>query len=358
MATIRDVAKLARVSPATVSRVLSGKGAVSEATRRRVLDAMAALNYEPNALGRNLRKQETKTVIVLIPDIKNPFFSEIIRGIEDVAIREGYTILLGNTDNDVKREAEYLRILNAKRADGLILTTARVEKDHILALARQKPVVLACEYLLDADVPSVSIDNVSSTRKATAHLLSLGHTRIAHLTGPLHVIISRDRLQGYQQALHQHGLSVDPALVQEGDWTLDSGYLLMRKLLALAHPPTAVFAANDEMAIGAIRAVRERGLRVPDDIAIVGFDDIAYAAYVDPPLTTVAQPCYEIGRTAMEMVLHLIRGEPIPQPQRVLEDRLVIRRSCGTPRRRNDKGSGARMPVEGPIHQSKGRGKA
>lgn len=196
-------------------------------------------------------------------------------------------------------------------------------------MARQFPIVLACEYLEGADIPTVSIDNISSARKATEHLIRLGHCRIAHLSGPMNIILSRDRLRGYQQALAQHELEADAALVQEGDFTYESGYNLTLKLLALEKPPTAIFAANDEMAIGAIKAVRHRGGRVPDDVAVVGFDDIQMASIFEPSLTTIAQPMFEIGQKAMELLLALIEGTSARRRQLVLPDRLVIRDSCG-----------------------------
>ncbi|GAD14375.1 transcriptional regulator [Geobacillus kaustophilus GBlys] len=323
------MAKRANVSTATVSRVLRNAGNVTEETRQRVLEAIEALNYQPNVLGRYLRRMETETVLVVVPDITNPFFSKVLRGIEAVALKHGYQVLLGDTQNDVRLEEQYLNLLPQRQVDGMIFLTARIRKELVEEMARQFPIVLACEYLEGADIPTVSIDNISSARKATEHLIRLGHCRIAHLSGPMNIILSRDRLRGYQQALAQHELEADAALVQEGDFTYESGYNLTLKLLALEKPPTAIFAANDEMAIGAIKAVRHRGGRVPDDVAVVGFDDIQMASIFEPSLTTIAQPMFEIGQKAMELLLALIEGTSARRRQLVLPDRLVIRDSCG-----------------------------
>ncbi|MGG3905415.1 LacI family DNA-binding transcriptional regulator [Geobacillus stearothermophilus] len=329
MASIKDVAKRANVSTATVSRVLRNTGNVTEETRQRVLEAIEALNYQPNVLGRYLRRMETETALVVVPDIMNPFFSKVLRGIEAVALKHGYQVLLGDTQNDARLEEQYLNVLPQRQVDGMIFLTARIRKELMEEMARQFPIVLACEYLEGADIPTVSIDNISSARKATEHLIRLGHCRIAHLSGPMNIILSRDRLRGYQQALAQHELEADAALVQEGDFTYESGYNLTLKLLALEKPPTAIFAANDEMAIGAIKAVRHRGGRVPDDVAVVGFDDIQMASIFEPSLTTIAQPMFEIGQKAMELLLALIEGTSARRRQLVLPDRLVIRDSCG-----------------------------
>jgi len=312
-----------------VSRVLRNTGNVTEETRQRVLEAIEALNYQPNVLGRYLRRMETETVLVVVPDITNPFFSKVLRGIEAVALKHGYQVLLGDTQNDARLEEQYLNVLPQRQVDGMIFLTARIRKELMEEMARQFPIVLACEYLEGTDIPTVSIDNISSARKATEHLIRLGHCRIAHLSGPMNIILSRDRLRGYQQALAQHELEADAALVQEGDFTYESGYHLTLKLLALEKPPTAIFAANDEMAIGAIKAVRHRGGRVPDDVAVVGFDDIQMASIFEPSLTTIAQPMFEIGQKAMELLLALIEGTSARRRQLVLPDRLVIRDSCG-----------------------------
>ncbi|MFC4766306.1 LacI family DNA-binding transcriptional regulator [Effusibacillus consociatus] len=329
MAKINDVARLANVSTATVSRVLSNADNVTEETREKVLEAIQRLKYQPNILGRYLRRMETKTVLVVVPDITNSFFSKILLGIESVAVKSGYQVLLVDTQNSVHLEVEYLNLLRQKQVDGMILLTARMNREEIEEIAEQFPVVLACEYLEGSRIPTVSIDNISSARKATEHLIQLGHRRIAHISGPMNIVLSRDRLRGYQQAMTQYELEIDPVLIQEGDFSYEIGYNLAMKFLALENPPTAIFAASDDMAIGAVKAVREQSLNVPKDIAVVGFDDVKIASIFEPSITTIAQPMYEIGTTAMELLVKLINGNQLKRRQYVLEDQLIIRETCG-----------------------------
>ncbi|MED0714933.1 MULTISPECIES: LacI family DNA-binding transcriptional regulator [Aeribacillus] len=328
MVRISDVAKMANVSTATVSRVLSNSGNVKKETAEKVLEAIKKLNYQPNLLARQLRRLETKTVLVVVPDITNTFFSKILRGIEQVAIENDYEVLLGDTGNSLEREKGYLDILRQKKADGMILLTARLESHLLEEISHEFPVVLACEYLEGSDIPTVSIDNISSARKATEYLISLGHKRIGFLSGPMDVILSRDRLKGFKQGMMQHDIAIEPNLIQEGDFSFESGFNLMTKLLALTEPPTAVFASSDEMAIGAIKAIKAKGLKVPDDISIVGFDDIKFASIFEPALTTVSQPMFEIGQKAMELLIKLIQKDKLEKTQYILEDQLVIRETC------------------------------
>jgi LacI family transcriptional regulator, repressor for deo operon, udp, cdd, tsx, nupC, and nupG len=329
MSTMIEVAQLANVSVATVSRVLWNTDPVKPATRDRVLNAIKALNYQPNILARQLRRKETNSILVVVPDITNSFFSKVLLGIETVAHKFGYQVLLGDTQNDVKRELQYVDLLRQKRADGMILLTARMKHIYIEEIAEQYPVVLACEYLEGSTVPTVSIDNISSAKKLTDHLIALGHRRIAFISGPLEVIVSRDRLKGFKQSFTQHELEIDPLLIHEGDFSLESGFNLVRKLVALENKPTAVFASNDEMAIGAIKGAKSLGLHVPTDIAVVGFDDIKMAAICEPELTTIAQPAFRIGKDAMELLIQLMNQEPITKRYHVLEDQLIVRSSCG-----------------------------
>jgi LacI family repressor for deo operon, udp, cdd, tsx, nupC, and nupG len=329
MIKLKDVANLANVSTATVSRVLANKDTVSEETKAKVLEAVNMLNYLPNLLGRQLRKLETNTILVVVPDITNTFFSEVLRGIAQAARQNGYRVLLADTQNYIDSELDFLNYLRQKQVDGVILLTARTDSGLIQEFSHDYPIVLACEYYEGSSIPTVSIDNISSSRKITDHLIQLGHRRIAHISGPLNVVINRDRLKGYKQALAQHSLEMEPVLFQEGDFTIESGYNLMKKLLAVEHAPTAVFAANDAMAIGAVQAIKSSGLQVPGDIAVVGFDDIQMASILEPSLTTIAQPVFEIGVTSMNLLARLMKKEEIQKRHFVLEDKLVIRESCG-----------------------------
>jgi LacI family repressor for deo operon, udp, cdd, tsx, nupC, and nupG len=327
-----DVAKLANVSPATVSRVLCHPELVSKETKQKVLDVINQVNYKPHIVARQFRTKETKIILVVVPDITSAFFSEILRGIEHVAVSCGYQVILGDTENNVEREREYINLLFQKQADGMVLLTARLDKSQLEELSSQFPVVLACEYVDGLNIPTVSIDNISSARKATEHLIQLGHRRIAHITGPINVVLSRDRLRGYQQAMMSHDLSIDSVFIQEGDGSFESGYNQMLKLLALEIPPTAVFMFNDEMAMGAIKAAKDCDVKVPEDLAVVGFDHVKMSTIHEPKLTTIDQPKYDIGTTAMKLLLKLINGELIKKKKIVMNDRLIVGESCGSER--------------------------
>lgn len=328
MVRIVDVAKKANVSTATVSRVITNSGTVKKETTDKVLKAIESLNYQPNILARQLRRLETKTILVVVPDITNTFFSKVLRGVEEVANKNGYQVLLGIANNSIEHQSGYLNILRQKKADGMILLTAKVDGQVVEEIANQYPVVLACEYTEGSQIPTVSIDNISSARKATEHLINIGHKRIGHISGPFNSVLGRDRLKGFQQAMAQHCLPVESFLVQEGDFSFESGFNQMMKFLALDHAPTAIFAANDEMAIGAMKAIKSKGLTVPGDISVVGFDDIKFASIYEPALTTIGQPSFDIGKKAMELLIKIINNDDLEKIQYILEDQLIVRDSC------------------------------
>ncbi|MGG4490254.1 LacI family DNA-binding transcriptional regulator [Metabacillus idriensis] len=329
MVKMNDVAEKANVSKATVSRVLRNPETVKKDTREKVLAIIEQLNYQPNILARHFRRSETNTILVVVPNIMNTVFSHILGGIEHAAGEKGYRVLLANTNKQVEKEYEYLDHLKQRQVDGMILLSARMDKGVLGEVMRQYPVVLTADYLEGIAIPTVSIDNVSSARTATEHIIKLGHSRVAHITGPLHLLLSQDRLKGYRQALLQNDLAVDNILIQEGDFSYESGYNQMTKLLALEHPPTAVFSANDEMATGVIKAAKDYGLSVPEDLAVVGFDNIKLSAIYDPGITTIAQPMFEMGKKSMELLLEQINGVEMTKRQYVLENELIIRESCG-----------------------------
>ncbi len=330
MVNIFDVAKLAKVSIATVSRVTSNKEGVNEDTKARVLEAMEKLGYRPNSAARTLRISKSNIIIVLMVNIKNSFFSEFIRGIEEVARKAGYYILIGSTDGDPEKEKEYIELIQESRVDGVILTTAGVLDDStIKKISQSSPVVLTFDYVPNQSIPSISIDNESASRKITNHLIGLGHKRIAHITGYMGRLQSQTRLHGYKQALSQHSIAVEESLIQEGGYLLKDGYLATQKLLSFDNLPTAIYGGNDNVAIGALKAVLDAGLRVPEDIAIVGFDDVDMASYMTPGLTTIHQPRYEIGKRAMGLLLKKIEKEEVDFGHIILEDQLIIRESCG-----------------------------
>lgn len=330
MVNIHDVAKLAKVSIATVSRVTSNKEGVNEETKARVIEAMAKLGYRPNSAARTLRMSKSNIVIVLMINIKNSFFSEFIRGIEEVARKAGYYILIGSTDGDPEKEAEYIDLVQESRVDGVILTTAGVlDETTIKKISETSPMVLTFDYVPSNQIPSISIDNESASRKITNHLIGLGHRRIAHITGDMGRLQTQTRLYGYKQALSQHSIPVDEALIQEGGYLFKDGYLATKKILSFDNLPTAIYGGNDNVAIGSLRAILEAGLRIPEDIAVVGFDDVDISNYVTPSLTTIHQPRYEIGKRAMGLLLKKISQEDVDHRHIILEDELIIRESCG-----------------------------
>jgi LacI family transcriptional regulator, repressor for deo operon, udp, cdd, tsx, nupC, and nupG len=333
--TIYEVARRAGVSTATVSRVLSQPDVVSPATRRRVLDAVEGLSYTPNAAAKNLRTLRTGKLLVTVPDISNPFFSLILQGIEDAAQREGYAVLLGDTQHDDKREDGYAAMLRRKEADGLIFLGHRLPKEAatlVKAMApRCAPVVNGCEFNPRLGVPSVHIDNAKAASEAMDHLFRLGHRRIGIITGPLVSPLSRDRLRGAmsraRQARAEHGL-----VVVNGDFSIESGASEGERLLGRRERPTAIFCFNDEMAMGVIQSARRRGLRLPEQLSIVGFDDIRFSTYMDPPLTTIAQPMRAIGAGTVRLLLEILNGNVATPESVTLPHTLVVRSSTAPPK--------------------------
>src|SRR3954462_3528790 len=290
VANIYEVARRAGGSTATVSRVLSQPDVVSPDTRRKVLQAVELLDYAPNSAAKNLRTLRTGKLLVTVPDISNPFFSLILQGIEDAAQREGHAVLFGDTQHDEQREERYALMLQRKEADGLIFLGHRLPKsagDLVRSMAPAcAPIVNGCEFNPRLRIPSVHIDNAAAAGEAMDHLYALGHRRIGIITGPLVSPLSRDRLLGVTSAAEAIKAEHD-LLVAHGDFTIESGSMAGDLLLGRSHRPTAIFCFNDEMAIGAIGAARRRSLRVPEDLSIVGFDDVRYAAHTNPPLPTI-----------------------------------------------------------------------
>lgn len=327
MATIQDVAKAAGVSVATVSRVLNDSPAVIEETREKVLFTIRKLNYQPNLLGRNLRRSKTKMILVILPNISNPFYSNIVKGIEDVAHKNDYNVMLCNTDHDPKRMNVYIELLKNRLSDGAIVMGLELGRKEISALAKEFPVVQCCEYIEGSRASYVAIDDFNAAAKAVRHLTSIGHKRIGLITCN-RFISNIKREQGYKEALKDAGIEVKPDLIKyEDNHEFKNGLRAVENLLNLSEKPTAIFACSDLLAIGAMRGVKEHGLRVPEDIAIVGFDDISFASMSNPPLTTVAQPKYDLGCTAMNILLKQIQGI-VTLPQVVhLEYELKIRES-------------------------------
>lgn len=328
--TIRQVAAAARVSVATVSRTLQMPDVVSPSTRAHVKAVIKRLGYTPNVQARMLRTARSHVIVALVPDIANPFFSEVIRGIERVAHQHGYSVLLGDTQCSTAREQAYADLVGTKQADGLITLLP-----HIPSVIAPKPlpIVNACEYVKDRTITSVYVDNVAAAKTATSHLLALGHRRIAFVTGPMSSPISIDRDRGYEAALSDAGLARDRLLTARGDFSVESGERAVEQLLARTEF-TAIFCSSDEMAIGAMRALRQAGLRVPEEVSVVGFDDIHFARYCDPPLTTIAQPKEELGREAMSLLIEILQHRASGPRKRVLPTQLIVRGSTAPVRSR------------------------
>jgi LacI family transcriptional regulator len=290
---------------------------------------MKELNYHPNAIARSLRRSKTHNIGVIVPDISYPFLAEVARGVENAGFELGYNVILCDSDGDSEMEANYIELLLEKKVDGIIFVAAGESSSHAQALIEQgMPVVVCDRELAGVKVDTVIADNVGSGHQATEYLISVGHRRIGCIAGPRELEISNKREEGYKQALEQHGISQQDELIAQGDFRCRGGYEAMRGFLALDQPPTAVFACNDLMAIGAICAVSQKRLRIPQDVAIVGCDDIALASFTNPSLTTVAQPKHEMGAAAVEMLMERIRDESRPPTRRLLSTELVLRDSC------------------------------
>ncbi|WP_087720509.1 LacI family DNA-binding transcriptional regulator [Salinicola salarius] len=329
MTNIRKVAELAGVSVATVSRALKTPDVVSPGTRDKVLAAVEQADYRPNLTAVQFRSQRTRNLVVLVPTIANTFFARVIGGIQEAAQRRGYGILLCNTLGDERTERAYAGLVSTRQADGLIQLRAHDPFTTSSGQARP-PMVNACEVLDAAPCPTVKLDNRAAARSVTEHLLALGHCRIGMIKGPRNSPLTRDRLLGFQDALAVAGLLPDESLVFPGDFTPSSGYRAAGDLLSRADPPTAIFCENDEMAMGAMRRIKEAGLRIPEDISVAGFDDIAFASFCDPPLTTIAQPAEDFGREAVALLLDIIDDrDDAADEHRIMPFELVTRESTG-----------------------------
>jgi LacI family transcriptional regulator, repressor for deo operon, udp, cdd, tsx, nupC, and nupG len=331
---IYQVAKRAGVSTATVSRVLSRPDVVAPSTRRRVMRAVELLGYVPNSAAKNLRTLRSGKLLVTVPDISNPFFSLILQGIEDTALREGYAVLVGDTQHDVRREGRYAQMLKRKEADGLIFLGHSLSKEVATLIRtmgpRCAPVVNGCEFSPSLGVPSVHIDNAKAAYEAMDHLYRLGHKRIGVITGPLVSPLSRDRLRGAKsRARRQKAEHI--CSVMQGDFSIESGAVAAARLLAVQDPPTAIFCFNDEMAMGVYQTAKRHRLSVPDDLSVVGFDDIRFSCCIDPPLTTVAQPMRAIGEGTVRLLLEILDGRSSLPESITLPHTLIVRSSTAPP---------------------------
>lgn len=334
MATIKMVAERAGVSTATVSRALSDPHRVQPETRARVQAAIDALGYAPNFAAKSLRTLRTRKIIVMIPDVSNPFFAEVLRGAEDAAQEAGYSVLLGDTRDMAEREAQFAEMLLRKEADGLIFLGHRLPPALAKLVADKgfgAPVVNGCDFSPELGVSSVHIDNGRAAADAINLLLSMGHRRIGLLAGPETSFLTRERLSGARRAAAIAGVA-EQLVTLHGDYTIESGAAMTAALVQSDDRPTALFAFSDEMAIGALAACREQGLVCPDDISVIGFDDIRYARFQDPPLTTIRQPMDGMGKEAVRILLAILDGDAARQWVTLPHD-LVARGSTGPARR-------------------------
>jgi LacI family transcriptional regulator len=334
--TIKDVARLSGVSPMTVSRVINASERVRPDTRRRVEDAISALGYVPSRLARGLSRQRTGTLALIVPDVANPFFTLIVRGAEDVARRAGYRVLLCDTRADLTLEHEVIEEMLAHRVEGIVIAPVndRSKADLRRLVEFGVPFVLIDRVVPGVESDVVLGDSVSGARRLVEHLISLDHRRIGFIVESDQVSTARDRWRGYESALTAAGISVDPALVTQATADPRGGFEGMRRLLELERPPTAVFTVNNLVALGAIEAVRAAGLEVPDDIALVCFDDIEYASRLYPFLTVMEQPAEAFGAMGTQLLLDRIAGRGTERPRVVvLPAEFIVRQSCGATRR-------------------------
>jgi DNA-binding LacI/PurR family transcriptional regulator len=327
-ATSEDVAKKAGVSVATVSRVLNDSPHVSAAVRRKVLRAAKALNYQPNRTAQRLRAKRSHVIGLVISDIQNPFFTAVVRGIEDVAYKHGYSVVLCNSDEDPEKERLYINIMRAEAVAGVILASTAETNPLVADLFDHNiPVVAIDRRIRDKRVDSVLAANIQGAFEAVSHLIALGHRRIGFIGLPLTRTTGIERYAGYVRALRAHGLPASRSLVRIGDAKQEGGRARTIELLTKRPSITALFVANNLMTLGALDALRERGLRIPADISIVGFDDMPWATLLQPPLTAVAQPTYELGQRAAELLLERFAQPQKPVAHIELKTSLIVRGS-------------------------------
>ena len=328
MITIVDVAKKANISITTVSRVLNeSTHKVNKITRDKVLEAVKELDYRPNALAQSLSRKRSMTIGVVIPDISNPYYAEIVRGIQDKADEAGYSVLIQNTDRKIEQITRSIYVFREKHTDGVIFAGGTVLSKNLIPALKNLASRSVAIGRFEIDIPSIRIDNPDAVYKAVSHLIELGHREIAYINGPVESSSTMmDRLQGFRQALKHFKCPLRPGFISTGTLTIEGGYNQLRKLISKKPHPEAVILANDQMAFGAAKAIREAKLRIPEDIALIGFDNIPLCSYFDPPITSIEIPRYELGHAAMETLLNLITGKEI-EKTRWCNVKLVKRQS-------------------------------
>ncbi len=336
---LKDIARIAGVSTATVSRVINRSGPVSAKTARKVLRVIEESGYVPDTIAKSLRMGQTKTVGFVVPDISNPFFPEVLNGAEAVCADWGYTIILGNTNEDVACEAKVVRSLRQQRADGLLMIlvdeSGGTLRQALAGADADLPIVFIDRHIEGFLYDSVIIDNEAGTSQATRYLLELGHTKIAIIHGPTTTTPGVGRLRGYEHAMQAAGLPVNPEYVLLGDFRTESGYRLATRLMCMSDPPTAIIGGNNLMTMGIFRCLKDMDVPVPDQVSLIGFDDFQLAGYLSPPLTVVDRPMSDMGRLAADLLFSRIEKRDVGPVRRVvLPTALEVRGSC---RRLNDR---------------------
>jgi LacI family transcriptional regulator len=333
MATAKDVAKRANVSTATVSRVINGQSNATPDIRARVLEAIQALNYRPSRVARRLRTNSTYVIGLIISDIQNFFYTSLTRGVEDVALQHGYSVILCNTEEDPRRERQYLEVMYEENVAGIILASATAGDYDPPLLNGHIPVVALDRLLSTRQLDTVLADNVAGAKIAVAHLLALGHRRVGAIIGDQRITSSLERQDGYEQALADFGLPVEAELIRKVDLRhMDDSRRQTHELLALPDRPTALFTGNALITLGTLTAIHEAGLRIPEDVALVSFDDVPWGQLLNPPLTAVSQPTYQLGKTAAELLVARIANPTGPTTLVRLPLTLIVRESCGARR--------------------------
>lgn len=329
--TIKEVAKESNVSFSTVSRVIRNAKNVHPETRKKVLRAIKKLNYHVNAGARGMVKRETKTIGVCISDISNPFYPPLVRGVENTINKFHYNLLLCNTDEDAEKEEVYLKLMLEKRVDGLIIAPTGQGISYLKEFVKRNiPVVFIDRKIESIPADTVCTDNIQGAFSAVEHLIKLGHKRVAMIAGLKDITTTQERIQGYLKALKAYNLEANDSLIAEGYSKIEGGMTATEALFKLNSPPTAIFSSNNLMTLGALVFLKKLGKNVPQDVAIIGFDDLEWAEALDPPLTVVSQPTYTIGTTAAQLLIQrLLREGPIKKQNIVLKPELIIRRSCG-----------------------------
>jgi LacI family transcriptional regulator/LacI family repressor for deo operon, udp, cdd, tsx, nupC, and nupG len=331
MSSLKKVAKQAGVSIATASRVINNSENVRPNTKAKVQQAIEDLNFHPNRVAQRLRSTQRKSKLIglVLPDIQNPFYVDVIRGVEEFAYKNNFAVMIGNFGQDEKKEKLYLEILQSEEVDGFIVAPSHGKDENIANLIdKGYSVVCIDRGLTNVDVDLVKVDNIKGAFEAIEYLIKLGHTKIAHITGHPQIPTTLERIEGYEEAMRKYDISIDKKLIMNSNSDYESGSELMKKLLELPKPPTAVFTANNLLTLGALQTIHNKGLKIPDDISIIGFDDMYWSLSLNPPLTAIKQSGCDIGKRAAEILLQRINDPQRSNMSVILNTELKIRKSC------------------------------